>query len=149
MMKCFQRINQIKRNRQDPFSRRTYCFGEKNWNIFNMFSRWLLKATWRFRCSKNVKHKNNTKIISSSQVSLIYKDQSIGNPISISVMNIVPIEKIFGARRTKGEGIAATDMLNKFCRWQQSNNPSASSPGHYDTALLLTRYIFVTCNFFV
>ncbi|XP_043589159.1 A disintegrin and metalloproteinase with thrombospondin motifs 9 isoform X1 [Bombus pyrosoma] len=78
-------------------------------------------------------------LVLMSTVSLIYKDQSIGNPISISVMNIVPIEKIFGARRTKGEGIAATDMLNKFCRWQQSNNPSASSPGHYDTALLLTR----------
>ncbi|XP_043795099.1 A disintegrin and metalloproteinase with thrombospondin motifs 9-like isoform X3 [Apis laboriosa] len=74
-----------------------------------------------------------------STVSRIYKDPSIGNPISISVMSIVPIDKIFGVRRTKGEGIAAADMLNKFCRWQQSNNPNEYSPGHYDTALLLTR----------
>lgn len=73
-------------------------------------------------------------------MSRIYKDPSIGNPISISVMSIVPIDKIFGVRRTKGEGIAAADMLNKFCRWQQSNNPNEYSPGHYDTALLLTRY---------
>ncbi|XP_043528487.1 A disintegrin and metalloproteinase with thrombospondin motifs gon-1-like isoform X4 [Frieseomelitta varia] len=78
-------------------------------------------------------------LVLMSTVSRIYKDQSIGNPISISVMNIVPIDKIFGVRRTRSEGIAAADMLNKFCRWQQNNNPSESSPGHYDTALLLTR----------
>lgn len=78
-------------------------------------------------------------LVLMSTVSRIYKDQSIGNPISISVMNIVPINKVFGVRRTRSEGIAAADMLNKFCRWQQNNNPSESSPGHYDTALLLTR----------
>ena len=90
-----------------------------------------------------------TKNVIFSQVSRIYKDQSIGNPISISVMNIVPIDKVFGVRRTRSEGIAAADMLNKFCRWQQNNNPSESSPGHYDTALLLTRYLLRLITVFV
>ncbi|XP_043528485.1 A disintegrin and metalloproteinase with thrombospondin motifs gon-1-like isoform X2 [Frieseomelitta varia] len=85
-------------------------------------------------------------LVLMSTVSRIYKDQSIGNPISISVMNIVPIDKIFGVRRTRSEGIAAADMLNKFCRWQQNNNPSESSPGHYDTALLLTSSDETSCD---
>ncbi|OAD58079.1 A disintegrin and metalloproteinase with thrombospondin motifs 9 [Eufriesea mexicana] len=80
-------------------------------------------------------------LVLMSTVSRIYKDQSIGNPISISVTNIVPIDTIFGLKRTLTgeEGISADDMLKKFCQWQQINNSNESSPGHYDTALLLTR----------
>lgn len=75
------------------------------------------------------------------QVSRIYKHQSIGNPINISVMKIVPLSKVFASNgsRYDDKGIAATRMLTEFCHWQQSINPNESSPQHHDAALLLTR----------
>ncbi|XP_034187688.1 A disintegrin and metalloproteinase with thrombospondin motifs 9 isoform X1 [Osmia lignaria lignaria] len=78
-------------------------------------------------------------LVLMSMVSRIYKDRSIGNPINISVMKIIPTDKMFGARHTVSEGIAAADMLERFCHWQKNNNPDEPSREHHDLALLLTR----------
>lgn len=44
--------------------------------------------------------------------------------------------------RNRMGGIAASDMLHKFCEWQTSNNDeNDSSENHHDSALLLTRYL--------
>ncbi|XP_015439525.1 PREDICTED: A disintegrin and metalloproteinase with thrombospondin motifs 9 [Dufourea novaeangliae] len=73
-------------------------------------------------------------------VSQIYKDQSIGNPIIISVMKIVQADILFATRRSRRGGVIADDMLKQFCHWQKSNNTNVSSPDHHDAALLLTRH---------
>ncbi|XP_076683108.1 A disintegrin and metalloproteinase with thrombospondin motifs 15 isoform X2 [Andrena cerasifolii] len=78
-------------------------------------------------------------LVLMSTVSRIYKDQSIGNPVSISVMKIVQTDELFATRRNGREGIAAADMLKRFCHWQKNNNPDEPSPEHHDAALLLTR----------
>ncbi|XP_043251540.1 A disintegrin and metalloproteinase with thrombospondin motifs gon-1-like [Colletes gigas] len=78
-------------------------------------------------------------LVLMSMVSRIYKDQSIGNPVSISVMKIVQTDEVFAARHTGTEGLSAADMLKRFCRWQKNNNPDEPSPEHHDIALLLTR----------
>ncbi|XP_015608491.1 A disintegrin and metalloproteinase with thrombospondin motifs 20 isoform X2 [Cephus cinctus] len=72
-------------------------------------------------------------------VSRIYKDKSIGNPISIAVTNIIHTNKTFGNRSDGIDGIAAAQMLSEFCLWQKNNNPHERSPEHHDVALLLTR----------
>ncbi|CAD6233944.1 GSCOCG00007421001-RA-CDS [Cotesia congregata] len=72
-------------------------------------------------------------------VSRIFKDPSIGNPISLSITKIVKIEEVFGTRQNGTDGIAAAEMLKKFCYWQKHNNPDEPSPEHHDVALLLTR----------
>ncbi|XP_053973328.1 A disintegrin and metalloproteinase with thrombospondin motifs 9-like isoform X2 [Hylaeus volcanicus] len=78
-------------------------------------------------------------LVLMSMVSRLYKDQSIGNPVSISVMKIVRTNEIFAPRHNGREGIAASDMLKGFCKWQKHNNPDEPSPEHHDAALLLTR----------
>ncbi|XP_076172003.1 A disintegrin and metalloproteinase with thrombospondin motifs 9 isoform X2 [Ptiloglossa arizonensis] len=78
-------------------------------------------------------------LVLMSMVSRIYKDQSIGNPVSISVMKIVQTDETFATRHSGREGIAAADMLKRFCHWQKNNNPDEPSPEHHDAALLLTR----------
>lgn len=77
------------------------------------------------------------------QVSRIYKDQSIGNPVSIAVMKIVETDKVFGSKYTGSDGIAAAEMLKRFCQWQKENNPDEPSAEHHDAALLLTRFIYL------
>ncbi|XP_076378705.1 A disintegrin and metalloproteinase with thrombospondin motifs 9 isoform X1 [Megalopta genalis] len=74
-----------------------------------------------------------------STVSRIYKDQSIGNAISISVMKIVQTDHEFAPRDPAMNGSSAADMLKNFCEWQKYNNPDEPSPVHHDAALLLTR----------
>lgn len=69
------------------------------------------------------------------QVSRIYKDSSIGNPISIAVTKIKQIDEIFGSKEEGSDGIGAAEMLKKFCRWQKSTDHT----DHHDAALLLTR----------
>ncbi|XP_011638935.1 A disintegrin and metalloproteinase with thrombospondin motifs 20 isoform X3 [Pogonomyrmex barbatus] len=78
-------------------------------------------------------------LVLMSTVSRIYKDQSIGNPVSIAVMKIVKTEEVFGVKHSGSDGIAAAEMLKRFCQWQKRNNPDEPSPEHHDAALLLTR----------
>ncbi|KAK2580485.1 hypothetical protein KPH14_006224 [Odynerus spinipes] len=87
-------------------------------------------------------HGNNLDsyiLVLMSTVSRIYKDRSIGNPVSISVTKIIQTDDVFGRRSNRRSGIAAQDMLKQFCRWQRLNNPDEPSPEHHDVALLLTR----------
>ncbi|XP_012144163.2 A disintegrin and metalloproteinase with thrombospondin motifs 9 isoform X1 [Megachile rotundata] len=81
----------------------------------------------------------NYILVLMSMVSRIYKDPSIGNPINISVMKIQVTNQRFAARHVVSEGIAAADMLERFCHWQKNNNPDEPAPEHHDVALLLTR----------
>ncbi|KAL7288709.1 hypothetical protein TKK_0017434 [Trichogramma kaykai] len=78
-------------------------------------------------------------LVLMNTVSRIYKDPSIGNPISIAVIKIKQIKEIFGKRQRGSYGIGATEMLRTFCDWQKLNNPYEPSPEHHDAALLLTR----------
>ncbi|XP_011349537.1 A disintegrin and metalloproteinase with thrombospondin motifs 9 isoform X3 [Ooceraea biroi] len=78
-------------------------------------------------------------LVLMSTVSRIYKDHSIGNPVSIAVMKIVQTDEIFGTKQSGSDGIAAALMLKQFCQWQKNNNPDEPSPEHHDAALLLTR----------
>ncbi|XP_032671699.1 A disintegrin and metalloproteinase with thrombospondin motifs 9 isoform X2 [Odontomachus brunneus] len=78
-------------------------------------------------------------LVLMSTVSRIYKDQSIGNPVSIAVMKIIKTDVMFGEKHTGSDGIAAAEMLKRFCNWQKHNNPDEPSPEHHDAALLLTR----------
>ncbi|XP_067203568.1 A disintegrin and metalloproteinase with thrombospondin motifs 9 isoform X2 [Linepithema humile] len=78
-------------------------------------------------------------LVLMSTVSRIYKDQSIGNPVSIAVMKIIKINEVFGVKHSGSDGIAAAEMLKQFCQWQKRNNPDEPSPEHHDVALLLTR----------
>ncbi|XP_046609798.1 A disintegrin and metalloproteinase with thrombospondin motifs 20-like isoform X2 [Neodiprion virginianus] len=82
----------------------------------------------------------NYILILMSTVSLIYKDPSIGNAISIVVVKIKNTTETFGTKQINNGGIPANEMLNTFCLWQKhNNNPDETSPEHYDAALLLTR----------
>ncbi|XP_026672200.1 A disintegrin and metalloproteinase with thrombospondin motifs 9-like [Ceratina calcarata] len=72
-------------------------------------------------------------------VSRLYKEPSIGNAINISVVKIIRVDAMFGTRRNTSSGIAASDMLSNFCRWQKAQNLSELRHERYDTALLLTR----------
>lgn len=83
----------------------------------------------------------STILVGGRQVSRIYKDQSIGNPVSIAVMKIVKTDEVFGVKHRGSDGIAAADMLRRFCNWQKRNNPEEPSLEHHDTALLLTRFV--------
>lgn len=94
--------------------------------IYLNISCWLIKNEWN---------------LILSQVSRIFKDPSIGNPISLSITKIVKIEEVFGTRQNGTDGIAAAEMLKKFCYWQKHNNPDEPSPEHHDVALLLTRSV--------
>ncbi|XP_066590076.1 A disintegrin and metalloproteinase with thrombospondin motifs 9-like isoform X2 [Prorops nasuta] len=78
-------------------------------------------------------------LVLMSMVSKIYKDPSIGNPINIAVTKIQKTEELFGTKHRIGEGISASEMLKKFCLWQQYHNPNEPSAEHHDVALLLTR----------
>jgi len=56
-------------------------------------------------------------------------------------MKIVETKEIFGVKHSGSDGIAAADMLKRFCQWQKRNNPDEPSPEHHDAALLLTRFV--------
>ncbi len=102
------------------------------------------------------------------QVSLIYKDASLGNPVQIAVVRMLLLKDqefvISSTSSSSGissmnallsdeagraesfesldnrPGKSASEMLRNFCKWQRSfNDPDDSSPLHHDTALLLTR----------
>lgn len=56
-------------------------------------------------------------------------------------MKIVKTEEVFGIKHSGSDGIAAAEMLKRFCQWQKHNNPDEPSPEHHDAALLLTRFV--------
>ncbi|XP_066997259.2 A disintegrin and metalloproteinase with thrombospondin motifs 4 isoform X2 [Anabrus simplex] len=80
-----------------------------------------------------------------SIVAKLYKDPSIGNPISIAVVTLVDGDFQFVSHDTspygrKHDGTSATALMRSFCSWQRKHNPyDDSHPKHHDTALLLTR----------
>lgn len=68
-------------------------------------------------------------------VDKIFKDPSIGNPMSVVLAKIVVLEF-----RQDWSGIGASEMLDKFCKYQHSMNvPDDSDPNHHDSAIFLTR----------
>ena len=79
------------------------------------------------------------------QVSLIYKDASLGNPVHITVVKILMLNGTEFAIRNpdsddREKGKSASEMLRNFCKWQRIvNDANDASPYHHDTALLLTR----------
>lgn len=95
------------------------------------------------------------------QVSLIYKDASLGNPVQIAVVRMLLLKDQEFVLTTSAAGVddtvssskeshelldnrpgkSASEMLRNFCKWQRVfNDVDDSSPYHHDTALLLTRY---------
>lgn len=66
-----------------------------------------------------------------SIVSNVFADASIGNPIMISVVNILVMHDIKRTRRKPGS--SNQTVLDAFC------NDVAKSNYHYDTAMLITR----------
>lgn len=86
-------------------------------------------------------------------MALLYKDATIGNPISLAVVRIWILKdtefksttsegkpykiKICLPRKTIRPSLPL-EMLRKFCEWQSKH----IAKNEYDTALLLTRYDF-------
>lgn len=76
-------------------------------------------------------------ILLLSQVDKIFKDPSIGNPMSVALVKMVVL-------RTDKEWAtySASVMLKKFCDWQHSmNTPDDMDPNHHDAAIFLTRWV--------
>lgn len=58
----------------------------------------------------------------------------------IAVVKLVVLKDNLVEGRNRLGGIAAADMLHRFCEWQAyHNDENDSSENHHDTALLLTR----------
>uniref|UniRef100_A0A8D8Q3J5 A disintegrin and metalloproteinase with thrombospondin motifs 9 n=1 Tax=Cacopsylla melanoneura TaxID=428564 RepID=A0A8D8Q3J5_9HEMI len=77
-----------------------------------------------------------------AQVSRIFKDASVGNSLTISVVKLYILNDLDLVTRRKDEaGIMSNLLLRKFCTWQHRMlSPNDSSRyHHHDTALLLTR----------
>lgn len=78
-------------------------------------------------------------------VSLIYRDQSLGNSVQISVVKLVILEEnesfaitsnVIEENASSLPRISASDMLKTFCKWQSSFKGAKEA---YDVALLVTR----------
>jgi len=82
------------------------------------------------------------------QVSQLFKDASIGNHITIKVVDIENLadksfyssSDMYWRSKYNVNNVWATEMLKKFCGWQFDNRHLRDRTRHYDTALLLTRY---------
>lgn len=80
-----------------------------------------------------------------SIVAKLFKDPSIGNPISVAVVKLVVLRDLEFVQWSLNErgrriGTSATEMRKTFCAWQKDINVlDDSNPDHHDTALLLTR----------
>ncbi|KAK6176237.1 hypothetical protein SNE40_014557 [Patella caerulea] len=71
-----------------------------------------------------------------AMVTSIYKHPTIENFIDIVVVKLILLEsEQVGPRVTAN----AATTLKEFCRWQSASNEPLDSPGHHDTAILLTR----------
>ncbi|XP_048839072.1 LOW QUALITY PROTEIN: A disintegrin and metalloproteinase with thrombospondin motifs 20-like [Brienomyrus brachyistius] len=72
-----------------------------------------------------------------SVVAAIYRDPSVGNLITVTIVKLIVIHN-----EQDGPSISynAASTLHSFCVWQQSQNvPDDNHPSHHDTALLITR----------
>lgn len=74
-------------------------------------------------------------------VSLIYRHESLGNSIHISLVQLIVLDKTESfAPQVQDERISASEMLKAFCnKWQRSLNRYSKTTERYDVALLLTR----------
>ncbi|XP_039287306.1 LOW QUALITY PROTEIN: A disintegrin and metalloproteinase with thrombospondin motifs 9 [Nilaparvata lugens] len=75
-------------------------------------------------------------------LSKIFKDASIGNPISVALVKLYVLKDVELAKVLPNEkrGILASTMLRNFCDWQRKvNDVNDGSPNHHDAAMLLTR----------
>lgn len=74
-----------------------------------------------------------------NMVSALYRDASIGNNINVVVVRIILLEDET-AQRDLEIVVNADETLERFCRWQMSqNHPDDSHPNHHDVAILITR----------
>ncbi|XP_048588500.1 A disintegrin and metalloproteinase with thrombospondin motifs 9 isoform X2 [Nematostella vectensis] len=70
-------------------------------------------------------------------VARIYRDKTIGNSINIVLVKIIILEIDLPELEITSN---AASSLRSFCKWQtKMNKPSDEEPGHFDTAILLTR----------
>ncbi|XP_078468260.1 A disintegrin and metalloproteinase with thrombospondin motifs 9-like [Lampetra planeri] len=71
------------------------------------------------------------------RVASIYKHPSVGNQINIVLVKLMIIHN---EREGPLVNFNAASTLSNFCVWQQKQNTQDEShPGHYDTAVLITR----------
>nr|XP_018915649.1 PREDICTED: A disintegrin and metalloproteinase with thrombospondin motifs 9-like isoform X3 [Bemisia tabaci] len=75
-----------------------------------------------------------------SVVASIYKDVTIGNPISIALVKLVILRDSDFSEMTHRE-MSGPERLKKFCAWQRKLNEENGANSHYDAAVLLTRGI--------
>ncbi|XP_059469110.1 A disintegrin and metalloproteinase with thrombospondin motifs 9-like isoform X2 [Neocloeon triangulifer] len=82
-----------------------------------------------------------------SIVSSLFKDASIGNHVNIKVVDIENLadtsffasSDVYWKSKYNSNDVWATEMLKKFCIWQNENRHTRDRTRQYDTALLLTR----------
>ncbi|XP_054751596.2 A disintegrin and metalloproteinase with thrombospondin motifs 1-like [Lytechinus pictus] len=76
-------------------------------------------------------------------VSKIFRDPSIGNAINVTLVELRILQSVNDGPHISSNAPAT---LKNFCTWQQQQNQAEDShPHHYDTAILLTRYV-IHCN---
>ncbi|ESO96234.1 hypothetical protein LOTGIDRAFT_174945 [Lottia gigantea] len=72
----------------------------------------------------------------AEKVTSIYRHPTIENFIDIVVVKLLLLESTQVGPPVSAN---AAKTLKDFCRWQGENNEPTDSPGHHDTAILLTR----------
>lgn len=79
-------------------------------------------------------------------MALLYKDATIGNPITMVVVKILILKDVefvkHHPRYGNSDGVNSSEMLKKFCAYQKDINVRESGTNraiHHDIALLLTR----------
>lgn len=106
-----------------------------------------MTATWQ---QLRLKLRNVVMMSQLPQVALIFRDATIGHHIGIAVVEVMREDREFFTTKRGHEngseaptGKSAEEMLKGFCKWQQMDlkrNPT--HPRRFDTALLLTRWVF-------
>ncbi|XP_030855901.1 A disintegrin and metalloproteinase with thrombospondin motifs 20-like [Strongylocentrotus purpuratus] len=72
-------------------------------------------------------------------VNRIFRDPSIGNAINVTLVELRILQNVNDGPHISSN---APMTLKNFCAWQQQQNQAEDShPHHYDTAVLLTRYV--------
>lgn len=77
-----------------------------------------------------------------SHVALLYKDATIGNPVSVCVVHIMVLndhEFVSPHKYGHVKGVNSAEMLRQFCKFQHKVNGDEGTVYRHDTALLLTR----------
>lgn len=95
------------------------------------------------KCFRTRDLEKKKKTVTTAQVSKIFRDKSIGNPMHVAVVKLVTSRDLhFVEHRNRLGGIVAADMLHTFCEWQSHHNDDSDlSENHHDSAILLTRYL--------